>query len=44
MRLLIFILIAAGLLAGAGCSDRTSVQGGSSGNASYGRVKVGVPF
>jgi len=44
MRLLIFILLATGLLACTGCDDRGSAQAGGTSNNSYGRVKVGLPF
>jgi len=44
MRLLIFILLATGLLACAGCDDKGSAQAGGTSKSDYGRVKVGLPF
>jgi hypothetical protein len=44
MRLLALILIAAGLLACAGCDDKGSAQAGGTSKGSYGQVKVGLPF
>jgi hypothetical protein len=44
VRLVAFLLVAAGTLACAGCDDKASAQGGGTSNSSYGRVKVGLPF
>ena len=44
MRLMVFVLLMIGLLAGAGCDGKGSAQGGGSENGNHGHVKLGIPF